>query len=583
MASLMSTLVRRSSGLMTRRHSTTHSIGVDHRRFLARTFLSSTSPLSDPATNSVSLARDPFRSPRNAPSDSHNNDGDGGARSWRRLGLTQDLVEALESPPLELLDGPTAVQRMAIPQLLGSDGSERSNGLAFAAATGSGKTLAYLLPVVQALKGQELLHDSDVDVLRRPKRPRALVLAPTRELAVQIRSVLKVLSHKAKISSESLIGGEDHGRQRKRLEGRPVDVLVATPGRLVKHLDAGHVYLGSVTHVVLDEVDTMLEQGFQPDVARVLHPLLYGGTSRRSDADQFELREDAPQVILTTATLTNAVKRFLGDKTAKPKRNYKTHDGGESATRIRLPPNIRVVEAPGLHRAVPTLRQVFVDVGQADKLGLLTDAVRNHRGDDYDDDDDEAGNDGSTIVFCNTVASCRAAEHALAEAGVDCLTYHGGLNSAARAANLDSFRDGDGGRVLVCTDVAARGLDVPAVDHVVMFDFPLNPLDYLHRAGRTARAGQGEGRVTALVARRDRVLARGIEEAVVRGDRLDDLTGRKTDYGPGGRLTAPPEKTRYRNNQGYNPPPRRGRDDSGGEGGGSKSARSRRNGRGRRR
>ena len=111
--------------------------------------------------------------------------------------------------------------------------------------------------------------------LRRPQRPHALVLAPTRELARQILTVLKSVGHHCKISSELLVGGDGYGKQRKRLASRPVDVLVATPGRLVKHRDAGDIYLGSVRHVVIDEMDTMLEQGFQNDIGKLFHPMLY--------------------------------------------------------------------------------------------------------------------------------------------------------------------------------------------------------------------------------------------------------------------------------------------------------------------
>uniref|UniRef100_A0A7S1UVX5 Helicase C-terminal domain-containing protein n=1 Tax=Grammatophora oceanica TaxID=210454 RepID=A0A7S1UVX5_9STRA len=128
---------------------------------------------------------------------------------------------------------------------------------------------------------------------------------------------------------------------------------------------------------------------------------------------------------------------------------------------------------------------------------------------------------------------------------MDSLGYHGDLNSAARAENLEKFRqagfgDDEQPRILVATDLAARGLDVPQVDHVVMFDFPLNPLDYLHRSGRTARGvgggRTGNGRVTALVCKRDKVLATGIERAVQRGEPLDGLSSRKSDYLPGARL-----------------------------------------------
>lgn len=147
------------------------------------------------------------------------------------------------------------------------------------------------------------------------------------------------------------------------------------------------------------------------------------------------------------------------------------------------------------------------------------------------------------MVFCNTVASCRAAEHALAEAGIATLCYHGELNSNLRGSNLKTFMEnGSNCNVLVCTDMAARGLDIPSVDHVVMFDFPLNPIDYLHRAGRTARGLDdvgAKGRVTALVAKRDKVLAQAIEKAVQNGQPLDALTGRKSDYDVGAKLGKP--------------------------------------------
>jgi len=549
------------------------------------------------------------------------------------MGLSPEMSRLLTSPTstggMGFVDGPTPVQKMAIPAILSgcahelanfdeydtrrSDTEDQKNtktesytkmqSITFAAATGSGKTLAYLLPIIQSLKSQELLSTTTV---RKNKRPRALILAPTRELASQIFSILKSLSHTVKLSTESLIGGEDFGKQRKRLD-RPIDVLVATPGRLVKHWEEGKVFLGSVRFVVIDEVDTMLEAGFQGDVGGILHPLLYKkkgalveGKDGVVDLNRMEVVRGAPQVIMTSATMTDAVRRLLRDDDAVvvPKKKFqgkgKQSDGEE--VKILLPKNMRVLTAPGLHRAVPRLRQVFVDVGNADKLSLLVDLVANRRNTDDDEEPKAVIPRGLTLVFCNTVSSCRAAQHALAESDIDSLCYHGELNSSARSENLELFRlagkggedlgargkrrrgrgaaaddelmetaenewgdvddddleDGYGGTpstthksnantlpgILVCTDIAARGLDVPEVDHVIMFDFPLNPIDYLHRAGRTAR-GMGEGSavnglVSALVAKRDRVLAMAIEGAVQRGEPLDGLTSRKSDYGPGG-------------------------------------------------
>ena len=243
--------------------------------------------------SSTSLSRHPFKAPKSSPSDSDTSKTN---YSWNKLGLMQELISALNE---SFIDTPTPIQHMAIPQIL--SGGE---GVAFAAATGSGKTLAYLLPIIQLLKGQEIVGEkigtsennkiSKQKPIRKNKRPRAIVLAPTRELAVQILAVLKSLSHKAKFSSELLIGGDDYGKQRKRLESRPVDIVVATPGRLVKHMAASNIFLGSVSYVVLDEVDTMLEQGFQADIAKLLHPMLYQKSVK--GVVDLNLKETAPMV-----------------------------------------------------------------------------------------------------------------------------------------------------------------------------------------------------------------------------------------------------------------------------------------------
>lgn len=571
----------------------------------------------------ASKSRMPFAAPKSAFDDSlpSNDNADAPDIEWSKLGLTQELAQFLVTPVNErglgFADGPTPVQKMAVPAILSGCASEISSNfnsernmksIAFAAATGSGKTLAYLLPIVQALKAQEILMANDGDAFkgntRKPKRPRAIILAPTRELTAQIATVLKSLSHTIKLSTTSLFGGEDLGKQRKRLN-RPLDILVSTPGRLVKHWDEGSVFLGDVKFIVIDEVDTMLEQGFQDDIGKVMHALLYkhkgAFNSNKVSIDKVDVVPGAPQIIMTSATMTNAVRRLLRDDTVAPKKNYKKqipnqgHGEDGHMVKILLPKNMRVLTAPGLHRAVPRLRQVFIDVGNSDKLGLLVDLVGNSGGAGSaltSQDKRKGGGDGLTLIFCNTVSSCRAVQHGLTESGIDSLSYHGELNSAARAENLELFRkagqsvssedDNDFGdaiddfgdfddfddldefedsfdqfeaepnikkkipKVMVCTDIAARGLDVPEVDHVIMFDFPLNPIDYLHRAGRTARGinqqnkdggvgRAGSGRVSALVAKRDRVLAMAIENAVQKGEPLDGLSSRKTDYSPNAR------------------------------------------------
>ena len=157
------------------------------------------------------------------------------------------------------------------------------------------------------------------------------------------------------------------GKQRRSLD-RCVDIVVGTPGRILKHRDDGNVFLGSVSSFVIDETDTMLEQGFQNDIAALLHPCLYGS---KEDEEKGVCRKSAPQVVLTTATMTQAVRRLLNNEESnnKMKSRQQTGSGGPSeGAAIKLPPTMRVLEAAGLHRAVPRLRQVFVDVGPTDKV-----------------------------------------------------------------------------------------------------------------------------------------------------------------------------------------------------------------------
>jgi hypothetical protein len=232
----------------------------------SRLYVASSTKLSSDQS-AMSKSRAPFRMPRNSADDSkvvgrttsgkpnskNGNDLSSVSSptlSWNRMGLLTELCTALQG---ELkLPSPTPVQSLVIPELLRPE----RESMAFLAATGSGKTLAYVLPLIQQLKQQEMFENYE----RRPKRPRMLILAPTRELAVQITHVVKSLSHSVKLSTQALVGGQDKGTQRKAMEERPVDVVVATPGRLIQQWKDGNLFLGSVETVVLDEMDTMLEQ-----------------------------------------------------------------------------------------------------------------------------------------------------------------------------------------------------------------------------------------------------------------------------------------------------------------------------------
>ena len=597
--------------------------------------------------SAMSQSRPPFKMPNNSPDDStgkgteydSNDSSSGKARpsSWTDVGIWPDVSRYLQD---ELnLQSPTTIQAMVIPKLLqqvqysgtGDFNDDGNQHLAFLAATGSGKTIAYVLPLLQQLKLQEQSVPNPDETLRRPQRPRVLILAPTRELVAQITSVVKSLSHSLKVSSYALMAGGSGGssvkpgagslgKQRKALQqkSRPIDVIVATPGRLLQHWKQHKtVFLGNVHTIVLDEMDTMLEQGFQKDLEQILKPLLHEGkydnndddvstgasssknkkagkkdewssddgsnnikhsnTSGEEAAASSSTKKTIPRIILTSATMTQSIQKLLGDSPKASnlqlgaKKSYmnlkqkeeqflKQQQADNKNTATFQLPRMNIIAAPGLHKAVPRLKQTFVDVGSTDKISLLIDVLSSFSPSYMNRK--VGGGKGATIVFCNTVASVRAVQYALGEARIESLAYHAELNSAARSENLKKFRelqsrsrdsdddddnaDDSKPTVLVCTDLAARGLDLPHIDHVVMFDFPLNSLDYLHRCGRTARGKDGHGSVTALVSKRDRVLAMAIERAVRRGEPLDGLSSRKSDYGPSSNFNAGGNNRKYK-------------------------------------
>ena len=375
---------------------------------------------------------------------------------------------------------PTEIQAAAIPAI-------RAGGHHLVAShTGSGKTLTYILPIVDAIRAAER---ESGGARARPKRPKALVVGPTRELAEQVRGVAKFVSHHARFSSELIIGGDRFATQRINLD-RPLDVVVGTPGRLVKHIEEGNLHTSAVTHVVLDEADTLFEAGFGEEIRRLLRPL-------KKDPSGVK------QCVVVSATMS---KRVVEEIRAEF-------------------PDLNVIDTPSLHKSAPNLKHRFVDCpGSVDKMAVVEQIVSgDFRG------------AKKTMVFCNTLGSCQAVEYALQESELPVVMYNGDMTSEQRQASMREFVDGDFQRgtavVMVCTDLAARGLDFGGgqagkVEHVVNFDFPMNPIDYIHRSGRTARAG-ATGKVTNLVTKKDRVLANEIDVAVKLGQPLDSATSSK--------------------------------------------------------
>ncbi|KAG8469378.1 hypothetical protein KFE25_005833 [Diacronema lutheri] len=382
-----------------------------------------------------------------------------GAPSFEELGVRADICEALRA---QGISAPNKLQAQALPALRGG------GDLILGAQTGSGKTLTYLVPLLQRLKDEE--DCAPEPLVPRPSRPRALVIVPTRELGEQVKGVAKSICHYVKLRSTGISGGVPLGKQAK-LFNTPLDLLVATPGRLLAHADAGHVGFSATSIFVVDEVDTIFEAGFADDLRKLL---------RLVDSHRHGERV---QHIAVGATHPSAAKRLYAD--AFP-----------AARELMV----------DVHTVPTQLTQRFVPVSSQsmDKCEKLIEVLGPPR--------DDGGLGGvRTLVFCNSKDSARFVDHYLTERRYATSNYHGGILPEARAANFKAFKEGRS-EILVCSDLAARGLDGLDIAHVVQFDFARSAVDYLHRAGRTARAGK-RGRVTSLVSKYDAALAREVQRA----------------------------------------------------------------------
>ena len=341
------------------------------------------------------------------------------SKTFADLALAEPLLRALGAAGLVT---PTPIQAEAIPALL------EGRDMLGIAQTGTGKTAAFGLPLLQHLaRRAEGL---------QPRSVRALILAPTRELAMQIDEELRKFGHFLGIRHALVFGGVGHTPQIRALE-KGVDILVATPGRLLDHLDAGVVKLDRVQYLVLDEADRMLDMGFVRDVMKIVGRL-----------------PEERQSLLFSATMPAEVaqlsKRILKDP-----------------LRVEVTPEVVTVER---------IDQRLYHVPAGEKRGFLVDLLS-----------DETMR--RVIVFTRTKHGAdRVAQH-LSKARIETLALHGNKSQGARQKALAGFKDGSL-RVLVATDIAARGIDVSDVTHVVNFDLPDEPEAYVHRIGRTARAGR---------------------------------------------------------------------------------------------
>ncbi|MCZ7652059.1 MAG: DEAD/DEAH box helicase [Thermoanaerobaculia bacterium] len=351
---------------------------------------------------------------------------------------------------------PTPIQREAIPAALAG------RDLVGGAMTGSGKTAAFALPVLQRL-------------LARPGRgPRALVLAPTRELAQQILDVFNALGRHTRLTAAAVYGGVGMEPQERALR-RGVDVIVACPGRLLDHMQYPYADLSRLEVVVLDEADRMLDMGFLPDLKRVLAKV-----------------PPAAQKLLFSATLPAPIRDL-------------------ARTLLHEPVSVQVA---GTAAPATGVKQTVFPVRQDHKVALLVELLRRSDG------------IANALVFTRTKHRANRLADQLDRQGIACERVHGNRSQAQRTAALAGFKSGRY-RVLVATDVAARGIDIEALSHVVNFDVPAVADDYIHRVGRTARNG-ATGEAFTFVAPEEQSDLGAIERAV--GRRLDRRTLEGFDY-----------------------------------------------------
>jgi superfamily II DNA/RNA helicase len=339
--------------------------------------------------------------------------------------LRPEIVQAVADAGYQT---PTPIQQQAIPVILAG------HDLLGIAQTGTGKTAAFVLPMIERLASGKA----------KARMPRSLILSPTRELATQSANYFETYGKHLNLQMALLIGGVGMDEQWRRLD-RGVDVLIATPGRLLDQFERGKVLLGGITILVIDEADRMLDMGFIPDVERIV-----------------DLVSKRRQTMMFSATMPGEIRRLANAFLTNPEE-------------VQATPPATMVERIADHIAVVPPRQ---------KFKALRRLIEHH-------DVEKA------IIFCNRKREVASLRRQMERVGLSVRDIHGDLDQSQRTAALDAFKQGEIA-FLVATDVAARGLDIAMLPCVINYDVPTHADDYVHRIGRTGRAGQ-EGRAYTLV------------------------------------------------------------------------------------
>ena len=370
---------------------------------------------------------------------------------FSELNLNPKVLKAIEEAGY---DTPTPIQAGAIPPAL-----EGKDVLGIA-QTGTGKTASFTLPMITMLaRGRA-----------RARMPRSLVLCPTRELAAQVAENFDIYAKNVKLTKALLIGGVSF-KEQDMLIDKGVDVLIATPGRLLDHFERGKLLLTGVQVMVVDEADRMLDMGFIPDIERI-----------------FSLTPFTRQTLFFSATMAPEIERLTNTFLSAPARVEVARQATASET---------------IEQSVVMFKASRRDREGTEKRKLLRKLI-----------EAEGEKCTNAIIFCNRKSDVDIVAKSLKKYGLNAAPIHGDLDQSQRMKTLDGFRDGEL-RFLVASDVAARGLDVPSVSHVFNFDVPSHAEDYVHRIGRTGRAGR-EGKAMMICAPKDEKNFDAIEKLIQR-------------------------------------------------------------------
>ena len=364
--------------------------------------------------------------------------------TFSQLGLSEKVVSAVAAAGYKT---PTPIQEQAIPHVLA-----RRDVLGIA-QTGTGKTAAFTLPMLTMLEQGRA----------RARMPRTLILEPTRELAAQVEESFARYGVNQKLNVALLIGGVSFDDQDVKLT-RGVDVLIATPGRLLDHFERGRLLLNGVELLVIDEADRMLDMGFIPDIERIC-----------------KLVPFTRQTLFFTATMPPEIRRITEQFLHNPVRV----EVAKPATTVATTTQLLAKSGREPHEKRDTLRRLI----------RSADGLKN------------------AIIFCNRKRDVATLFRSLLRHGFSVQALHGDMDQPARMAALEQFRKGDV-TLLVASDVAARGLDISDVSHIYNFDVPFHPDDYVHRIGRTGRAGRSGTAITIVAGANDAKAVAAIEKLI---------------------------------------------------------------------